>query len=88
MTMRVLAPTMFFSMMFLSLVIEQPWKLLDPEYAYFDNKNGMIVVSVVILGAVIAIVMVLCEFSLLLQSNAVVLMIGGVLKELLTICVG
>jgi solute carrier family 35 protein C2 len=39
-------------------------------------------------GAIIAIVMVLCEFWLILKSNAVVLMIGGVLKEMITIFVG
>lgn len=32
--------------------------------------------------------MVLCEFWLILRSNAIVLMIGGVLKEMITILVG
>jgi len=88
-TMRVLSPTMFFSMLFLSLVIEQPWNFFGPDGDYFNSfKNGMTTVSVALLGATIAIVMVLCEFWLLLKSNAIVLMIGGVLKEILTICVG
>jgi solute carrier family 35 protein C2 len=32
--------------------------------------------------------MVLCEFWLILKANAIVLMIGGVLKEVITILVG
>jgi len=89
-TMRVLAPTMFFSMLTLSACVEQPWNLLDPEQGdYLNNfKNGMTSVSVGLLGATLAVIMVLCEFWLLLKSDAIVLMIGGVLKELLTICVG
>lgn len=81
-TMRVLASTMFFSMLMLSAIIERPWEKLGPEHG--DPKF----VSLGLFGAFIAIAMVLCEFWLILNSNAIVLMIGGVLKELLTIFVG
>lgn len=88
--MRVLAPSMFFFMLFLSVVIEKPWDKLGPEHGdYFSNfENGMRTVSLGLIGAFIAIAMVLCEFWLILKSNAIVLMIGGVVKELITILVG
>ena len=89
-TMRVLASTMFFSMLLLSFIIEKPWIALGPEHGdYFsDFENGMKTISLGLFGAVLAIAMVLCEFWLILKSNAIVLMIGGVLKEMLTIFVG
>lgn len=89
-TMRVLSSTMFLSMLFLSFVIEQPWNALGPEHGdYFATfENGMKTISLGLIGAFIAIAMVLCEFWLILKSNAIVLMIGGVLKEMLTIFVG
>ena len=40
------------------------------------------------IGATIAIIMITCEFWLIMKSNAIVLMIGGVLKEMITIFVG
>ena len=35
-----------------------------------------------------AIAMILCEFSLIMSASAMILMIGGVVKELITIFVG
>jgi solute carrier family 35 protein C2 len=81
---------MFFSMMVMSCVIEQPWRKLGPSTSdYFsDLDNSLRTISTALFGAGIAIVMVLCEFWLILKSNAIVLMIGGVLKEMITIFVG
>lgn len=89
-TMRVLSSTMFASMLLMSCIIEKPWNKLGPEHGdYFSNfENGMKTVSTGLVGAFIAIAMVLCEFWLILKSNAIVLMIGGVLKEMITIFVG
>lgn len=90
-TMRVLSSSMFFSMLFFSLVIERPWVKLGPEGGgnYFEDANHAFkTISLGLIGAFIAIAMVLCEFWLILKSNAIVLMIGGVLKELITIVVG
>lgn len=89
-TMRVLSSTMFVSMLLMSIVIEKPWTKLGPSQGdYFsDFENSMKTLSLGLAGAIIAIVMVLCEFWLILKSNAVVLMIGGVLKEMITIFVG
>jgi len=88
--MRVLAPSMFVFMLLLSAIIERPWEKLSPENGdYFTNfENGMKTISLGLTGAFIAIAMVLCEFWLILKSNAIVLMIGGVIKELITILVG
>lgn len=90
-TMRVISSTMFFSMVLLSFIIEQPWIKLGPESgtSYFaDFNDGLKTISLGLVGAFIAIAMVLCEFWLILKSNAIVLMIGGVLKEMITIFVG
>ena len=89
-TMRVLSSTMFVSMLLMSIVIEKPWtKLGTSQGDYFSGfDNSMKTLSLGLAGAIIAIVMVLCEFWLILKSNAVVLMIGGVLKEMITIFVG
>jgi len=88
--MRVLSPSMFFCMLFLSFVIERPMEKLGPDQGdYFSNfENGVKTVCLGLTGAFIAIAMVLCEFWLILKSNAIVLMIGGVIKELITILVG
>jgi len=88
--MRVLSPAMFVFMVILSVSIERPWTKLGPEHGdYFSTfENGLKTISLGLTGAVIAIAMVLCEFWLILKSNAIVLMIGGVIKELITILVG
>ena len=41
-----------------------------------------------LLGGVLAVSMILCEFSLILRASAIILMIGGVIKELVTITIG
>lgn len=89
-TMRVLSSTMFFSMLIMSFIIERPWTSLGPKQGdYFsDFENGTKTIATGLVGAFIAIAMVLCEFWLILKSNAIVLMIGGVLKEMITIFVG
>lgn len=89
-TMRVLSSTMFFSMLMLSFIIEKPWDKLGPEHGdYFATfEKGCHTISLGLLGAFIAIMMVLCEFWLILKSNAIVLMLGGVIKEMITIFVG
>ncbi|CAJ1966855.1 unnamed protein product [Cylindrotheca closterium] len=83
-TMRLLSPCMFFIMLLMSLVIEQPWN-------DFPKMNSSDLWWVLILGAgggAIAVSMILCEFYLILEASAIVLMIGGVLKEMVTIVIG
>ena len=64
-----------------------------PEYTgsgqnYSTGGTPLEVIYLGLLGAVLAICMILCEFYLIMNSNAIILMIGGVLKEILTIFVG
>lgn len=82
-TMRILSPLMFISMLIMSLVKEQPWRTLGPWVHTADDAWNTLGLS--LLGATLAICMMLCEFYLIMKSNAIVLMIGGVLKELNTI---
>ncbi len=85
-TMKLLAPSMFFGMLFISLVVERPWnKFLHTE----DNLAEISrIICLGLLGGILAVSMVLCEFNLILNATAIILMIGGVIKEMVTILIG
>jgi solute carrier family 35 protein C2 len=83
-TMKLLAPSMFFGMLFISLAVEKPW-------TKFANENSEEISQIFVLGIIgglLAVSMVLCEFYLILHANAIILMIGGVMKEMMTIMIG
>ena len=84
-TMKLIAPSMFWSMLILSIVIERPWiKLREVE-----NGNELLTVAMLgLLGGAFAIFMILCELYLILKASAIILMLGGVVKELTTIVIG
>jgi solute carrier family 35, member C2 len=84
-TMKLLAPSMFWSMLLISLVVEQPWIKLNDEENSQVMERGLLLG---LLGGVFAVLMTLCEFYLILKASAIILMIGGVIKELTTIVVG
>ena len=86
-TMKVLAPSMFSSMFLLSMIIERPWNTLGPGSEH-ELENMTNLVHFGLLGGCVAIAMILCEFSLILRASAIILMIGGVVKELVTITIG
>mmetsp|Transcript_10212 Transcript_10212/g.20418 ORF Transcript_10212/g.20418 Transcript_10212/m.20418 type:complete len:266 (+) Transcript_10212:193-990(+) len=87
-TMRILSPSMFATMLLTSLALERPWEKFGGT-TYFDTWwDGLTTLSMALLGATFAIAMVLCEFWLIMKSNAIVLMIGGVIKEMITIAMG
>jgi solute carrier family 35 protein C2 len=83
-TMRLLAPSMFISMFLVSLMVEQPWSKFDGTS--MEQALGMLGLG--LFGAFFAIAMILCEFYLIMHASAIVLMIGGVIKEMITIFVG
>ena len=83
-TMKLLAPSMFFGMFFISLVVEQPWTKLTVSN---EIELGH-VIGLGVAGGVLAVAMVLCEFYLILHASAIILMIGGVIKEMVTILIG
>jgi len=85
-TMKILAPSMFFSMLVLSGLIEEPWTKVAEVKAQGDDLVTVIVLGVI--GGSIAVAMILCEFWLILKASAIILMIGGVIKELTTISIG
>ena len=85
-TMRILSPFMFLTMALVSMALEEPWNKLD---GYIESwKTVYLILGLGFGGALLAIFMILCEFYLIIHSNAVVLMIGGVIKEILTIFIG
>jgi solute carrier family 35 protein C2 len=83
-TMRLLAPSMFISMILVSLIVERPWTKFHGTS--MEDAVGMFGLG--LFGAFVAICMILCEFYLIMHASAVILMIGGVLKEMITIFVG
>lgn len=87
-TMRIMAPSMFWSMLMISGIVERPWAKLS-EAAAGDNGDQLgLVFMLGLIGGVIAVSMILCEFWLILRASAIILMIGGVIKELTTITIG
>lgn len=79
---------MFITMLLTSLALERPWEKFGGT-TYFDTwGDGLKTLAMALLGAFFAIAMVMCEFWLIMKSNAIVLMIGGVCKEMITISVG
>ena len=86
-TMRLLAPTMFWGMLFVALILEKPWISLT-EFLNGSTTRVFYVLALGMIGATLAICMILCEFYLIMHASAVILMIGGVIKELITIVIG
>jgi len=83
-TMRLLSPSMFIGMLLMSILVERPWNDLA-------TMDGIELVQTMLLGlglGTIAAVMTLCEFFLIVEASAVILMIGGVIKEMITILLG
>lgn len=85
-TMRVLSPFMALSMTFVALALEQPWYSLRSVIDSWATLFNVLMLG--FMGASLAICMIMCEFFLIMHSNAIVLMIGGVIKEILTIFIG
>lgn len=85
-TMKILAPSMFWSMLILGMIVERPWAILSEGT---DDADGLsFVFALGLVGGSIAVLMILCEFYLILRASAIILMIGGVIKELTTITIG
>lgn len=85
-TMKLLAPSMFFGMLLISLVVEHPWNKLASTQGTLDDVVRAFGLGMA--GGILAISMVLCEFSLILNATAIIMMIGGVMKEIVTIFIG
>jgi len=92
-TMRLLSPVMFMSMLMFAMALERPWIKVwgdnnDDDEIVFDAKYMLWSAGMAVFGATLAISMMMCEYYLIMHSSAIVLMIGGVLKEMITIMVG
>jgi solute carrier family 35 protein C2 len=85
-TMKLLSPSMFTLMLLISLVVERPWNKFAGYYS--DSNEVMAILLLGSVGGLLAIAMVLCEFYLILHATALILMIGGVVKEMTTIMIG
>lgn len=59
------------------------------QSGYFESwRNVGWTLGIGVIGGILGVCMIVCEFYLIMKSNAVVLMIGGVVKELCTIGIG
>jgi solute carrier family 35 protein C2 len=89
-TMRLVSPCMFVFMLGFSFAIERPIQTLSSEdNIFFDNvRDSLTTVGMASMGGVLAVSMILCELFLIMKSSAIILMVGGVVKELCTICLG
>ena len=89
-TMRVLSPSMFVALFCIGIGVERPWDSLSPQTTPFfqDFEHGIETLMIGTVGGLLAMCMVYFEFCLIMKSSAVVLMIGGVIKELLTLYIG
>ncbi|KAL3927548.1 MAG: hypothetical protein SGARI_005290 [Bacillariaceae sp.] len=85
-TMKLLAPSMFWSMLVISMVVERPWIKLKEQEESPEEMGKVFLLG--LLGGIFAVFMILCEFYLILKASAIILMIGGVIKELTTIFIG
>ena len=70
------------------MFIERPMSMLvfSAYFATFGDSCSTLLIALA--GGSLAISMVLCEFYLILKTNAIVLMLGGIIKEMITILVG
>ena len=85
-TMKLLAPSMFWSMLVISMVVERPWIKLKEQEESTEEMAKVFLLGLA--GGGFAVFMILCEFYLILKASAIILMIGGVIKELTTIFIG
>lgn len=75
-------------MLVTSLALERPWDKFEGTH-YFDTPwDSLKTIGMALFGGFLAISMVMCEFWLIMKANAFALMIGGVIKEMITIGVG
>jgi solute carrier family 35 protein C2 len=59
------------------------------SYSYFGTPtDAMWTLGIALFGGALAVCMILCEFYLIMNSSAIILMLGGVCKELTTIILG
>ncbi|QDZ22883.1 sugar phosphate transporter [Chloropicon primus] len=87
-TLYNMTPLMSGIVLFFSLIIERPWKLIGTS-AYFSSAGDlMLTTGFIVFSGSIAFLMVLAEFVLVAETSAVTFTVAGALKELLTIFAG
>ncbi|GMH87328.1 hypothetical protein TL16_g10820 [Triparma laevis f. inornata] len=87
-TIRLTSPFMWITIVVMSFLVE-PWSHIFNESVYFESfERCFQTFCIAAGGGLLAVLMILSEFSLILNSSAVVLTIGGVVKELCTILLG
>jgi len=79
---------MFFTILLVSLIKEKPL-IAFRNSEYFEDFASCIKTALLsLLGGTLAVCMMVAEFTLIIRSSALILMIGGVVKEMVTIGLG
>jgi solute carrier family 35 protein C2 len=76
-TMRLLSPSIFGGMFLLAMVVERPWEKERGEL-FVSMEDSMRTLAMGLMGAFLAMNMILCELELIMRTTAFVLLIGGV----------
>lgn len=72
------------TVLLMSLVVEQLWKVL-PGSPYFGSASACgITFCIMVLGGLIAFLMVWVEFKVIQETSALTFMVAGTFKELVT----
>mmetsp|Transcript_7925 Transcript_7925/g.27261 ORF Transcript_7925/g.27261 Transcript_7925/m.27261 type:complete len:342 (-) Transcript_7925:3-1028(-) len=87
-TLYNMTPLMSGIVLFFSVVIERPWRLVGNS-AYFSTAGDALMTTFfIVFSGTVAFLMVLAEFVLVAETSAVTFTVAGALKELLTIGAG
>jgi len=87
-TLRVISSSMFISLFIISLIVEKPIRTLSDSPFFATSSASLETFLIGIVGAFLAVSMILCEYNLIMKSSALILMIGGIIKELTNIFLG
>ncbi|EPZ32710.1 TPT-domain-containing protein [Rozella allomycis CSF55] len=84
--MRSLSPSMFITLLVVSLISEGPSTIFGSEY-FTSFENFLLTLGIGLVQGIISFIMVLSEVKLLSLTSSVTLTIGGILKEMMMILI-
>jgi solute carrier family 35 protein C2 len=87
-TLYNMTPLMSGIVLFFSMIIERPWRLIGTSEYFSSFSDLMLTGGIISFTGTVAFLMVLAEFVLVAETTAVTLTVAGSLKELLTILAG
>ncbi|KAJ2593696.1 hypothetical protein H4R99_006016 [Coemansia sp. RSA 1722] len=86
-TMSKLTPVIGSSLLVFSLILEHPFSEIPKNNNMQTAESAVMIVSLMVLGGVLAFAMVLSEFLLISRTSVVTLSIGGMLRDVLMVAI-